>query len=391
MLAAENSRHRSDNHFARTRGAGPCALWRGLAALTLLLTSIAVTAADLNCPLVEVFTRDGCPHCADAKIFLGNLQLRYPRLEIRYHEVSGDQAALERLLSLSERHGVSRPGVPSFLVCDAFYAGFAEAAGSGDWIEAQVSGRSAQQDYRIETPFGIYSLQQLGLPLFTVVIGLIDGFNPCAMWVLLFLLSILVNIRDRRRIVLIAGTFVLVSGLVYFAFMAAWLNLFLLIGFARWLQIGMALLALAIGAVHIKDFFAWGQGFSLSISDRARPGLYARVRAVLHAQNLGAALVGVILVAILVNLIELLCTAGLPALYTQLLTLNELPLASYYVYLGLYNLAYVFDDALMVAAAVFTLQKFKLQTRQGRWLKLISGSVVAILGLLLLAAPELLF
>ena len=336
--------------------------------------------------------RDGCPHCADAKVFLDELQQRYPRLEIRYYEVSDDAAALSRLLSLSEAHGVTQPGVPSFLACGAFHAGYAEAAGSDAWIEAQISGEAgAREDFSIETPFGTYSLQQLGLPAFTILIGLIDGFNPCAMWVLLFLLSILVNIRERRRIILIAGTFVVVSGLVYFAFMAAWLNLFLLIGFARWLQIGIALLALAIGAVHIKDFFAWGQGFSLSISDNVKPTMYARVRGVLHAQNLGAAMAGVIVVAILVNFVELLCTAGLPALYTQLLTLQQLPLASYYAYLGLYNLAYIFDDGLMVALAVYSLQKFKLQQQQGRWLKLISGSVIAILGLLLLVAPEFLF
>lgn len=358
-----------------------CLLWVG-----------AASAAEMQCASIEVFVRDGCPHCANAKIFLDDLQQRYPRLEIEYRDVLRDPPALEKMLELSSNHGIEQPGVPSFLVCGAFYAGFNAAAGSGAWIEAQiVSGSDSEQDYRLETPLGVYSVQQLGLPLFTIVIGLIDGFNPCAMWVLLFLLSILVNIRERGRIIMIAGTFVLVSGLVYFAFMAAWLNLFLLIGFARWLQVTIALLALCIGAIHIKDYFAPGEFISLSISDRVKPTLYARVRAVLYAQNLVAALASVTLVAIMVNLVELLCTAGLPALYTQVLTLNELSPASYYAYLGLYNLAYVFDDALMVTAAVYTLQKFKLQAQQGRWLKLISGAVIATLGLLLLVAPELLF
>ena len=210
------------------------------------------------------------------------------------------------------------------------------------------------------------------------------------MWVLLFLLSILVNIRDRRRIVMIAGTFVFVSGLVYFVFMAAWLNLFLIIGFARWLQIIIAALAISIGLIHLKDFFAFGKGISLSISDSVKPTLYARVRNVLHAQSLWAALAGVTVVAVMVNMVELLCTAGLPALYTQLLSLHPMPTASYYGYLLLYNLAYIFDDALMVGLTVFTLSKFKLQERQGRWLKLISGLVIFTLGLLMLAAPEML-
>ena len=365
---------------------------RTLIAFVLLFGSLPLPAAATQCGLIEVFVRSGCPHCADARIYLDGLQQRYPEVSINYHEIGSDPAARARLFTLSSLHGIEQPGVPSFLICGAFYAGFSAAAGSEDWIERQLTspGDSLAQ-FEISTPLGSYSIEQLGLPLFTLVVGLIDGFNPCAMWVLLFLLSILVNIQKRSRILLVAGTFVLVSGLVYFAFMAAWLNLFLLIGFARWLQVAIALLALCIGFIHIKDFFAFGKGISLGISDSVKPTLYARVRNVLHARNLTAALIGVTLVAVMVNLIELLCTAGLPAIYTQILTLKSMPLSQYYAYLALYNLAYIFDDALMVGIAVFTLSKFKLQQRQGRWLKLVSGLVITLLGLLLLASPEMLF
>jgi len=338
-----------------------------------------------------VYVREGCPHCADAEIYLQGLKRRYSRLDIRYHDVSVDPEALKNLLVLSREHRIERPGVPSFFVCNAFYVGFSERAGSGDWIVGQlVNPGGGANRYQINTPLGVFSVKQLGLPVFTVVLGLIDGFNPCAMWVLLFLLSILVNVRDRRRIILIAGTFVLVSGLVYFAFMAAWLNLFLLIGFARWLQVAIGMLAIVIGTVHIKDFFAFGKGISLSIPDAVKPTLYTRMRSVLHAESMWAALVAVTIVAVMVNMVELLCTAGLPALYTQVLTLNPMPTAQYYGYLILYNLAYIFDDALMVTIAVITMNKFKLQEKQGRLLKLISGLVVISLGVLLLAAPGLL-
>jgi glutaredoxin len=359
--------------------------------LLLLPCGLPVVASELVCPSMDVFVREGCPHCADAKVYLQQLQQRYPDLNIRYHEVSSDPQALRRLLGLSRQYGVEQPGVPSFLVCDEFYAGFSVAAGSTDWIEGQLLNPGAgPQPYLVRTPFGEFSLDALGLPVFTLTLGLIDGFNPCAMWVLLFLLSILVNIRNRRRIILIAGTFVAVSGLVYFAFMAAWLNLFLLIGFARWLQIAIGILALAIGAVHLKDFIAFGKGVSLSISDSVKPTLYARVRNIMHAPSIWAALVGVTIVAIMVNMVELLCTAGLPALYTQLLSLKSMSAMQYYGYLALYNLAYIFDDALMVTITVFTMNRLKLQEKQGRWLKLISGLVIFTLGFILLAAPGML-
>ena len=241
----------------------------------------------------------------------------------------------------------------------------------------------------IDIPWlGRVSAGRLGMPLFTIAIGLIDGFNPCAMWVLLFLLSVLVNLRDRWKILLVAGTFVLISGIAYFLFMAAWLNVLMWVGLVRWVQVGLAMVAIVVGVVHIKDFFALHRGISLSIPESAKPGIYDRVRRIVMAETFGTAILGAAVLAILVNLIELLCTAGLPALYSQVLSLRNYPAWVNYAYLGLYIVAYMFDDSLMVAAVVLTLGKRKLQEHEGRWLKLVSGSVVLALGLMLLFRPE---
>jgi hypothetical protein len=210
------------------------------------------------------------------------------------------------------------------------------------------------------------------------------------MWVLLFLLSMLVNLRDRWRMVLVAGVFVLASGAVYFAFMAAWLNVFLLLGVSSALRVALGLVALAIGALNVKDFFALGRGPTLSIPAAAKPGIYARARALLRTESTVALLGGVTVLALLVNAVELLCTAGLPALYTAILSRQGLGGVEHYGYLALYNLAYVADDALTVTLAVVTLAKTKLTERAGRGLKLVSGAVMLALGAALLLFPELL-
>jgi hypothetical protein len=186
---------------------------------------------------------------------------------------------------------------------------------------------------------------------------------------------------------LIAGTFVLVSGVVYYAFMAAWLNVFLLVGMSGALRWTLGGVALAIGAVNVKDFFAWGRGISLSIPESAKPGLYARVRSVLNAQALMASLLAVASLAVVVNLVELLCTAGLPAIYTAVLTQSDLSPLAYYAYLGLYILGYVADDSVMVAMAVMALGSRKLTEHAGRSLKLVSGAVMLALGAILLWWP----
>jgi len=226
------------------------------------------------------------------------------------------------------------------------------------------------------------------MPLFTLALGLVAGFNPCAMWVLLLLLSILVNVRDRWRMLAIAGTFVVVSGAAYFAFMAAWLNVFEWIGFLRPVQVALGLLAVAIGCVHVKDFFAFHRGVSLSIPEAAKPGIYARIRRIVTAENLPAAVAGAFTLAVLVNVVELLCTAGLPALYTNVLSRQGCSTLGCYGYLSLYIAAYMFDDALMVAAVVATMSRMRLEETGGRWLKLVSGAVILALGLVMLLRPE---
>jgi hypothetical protein len=191
--------------------------------------------------------------------------------------------------------------------------------------------------------------------------------------------------------VIIAGAFVLVSGVVYFAFMAAWLNLFIIIGISRNVQILIATVAIVVGSINLKDYFAFKKGLSLGIPETSKSGLYVKVRNIVQAQNITAALLGVVMVAVLVNLLELICTAGLPAIYTQVLTLQKLQPMEYYAYLLLYNLAYIFDDALMVSVVVITLHKYKVSEKQGRWLKLISGGFIIALGFMLLLIPEYLF
>lgn len=241
----------------------------------------------------------------------------------------------------------------------------------------------------IHLPYlGTLQVHEIGLPTFTFAVGLVDGFNPCAMWVLVFLLSVLVNIRDRWKIMAIAGTFVVVSGLAYFAFMAAWLNLFMLIGIARPVQITLGIFAIGIGLINVKDFIAFKKGFSLSIPESSKPGLYRRVRQIVNAKYLTVAILGAIALAIVVNMIELLCTAGLPALYTQILSLQQLPLWENYLFLGLYISAYMLDDTLLLGAVVLTLSHRKLQEREGQWLKLLSGLVILALGLTMIFRPS---
>ncbi|MDZ4292878.1 MAG: glutaredoxin family protein [Hydrogenophaga sp.] len=350
------------------------------------------TPADTSTPdELHVFVREGCPHCASAKEFLAALgpeDLRGVRVVLR--DVSQDEQARSDLERLSKAVGAWPPGVPTFLFKGTVLVGFDDSEHTGRALLELIQQDGARPAVRdqVETQlFGPLNVNRLGMPLFTLALGLLDGFNPCATWVLLFLLSLLVRLRDRRRMAVVAGTFVLASGAVYYAFMAAWLNFFVVLGLSSTLRVVLGTVALLIGLLNVKDFFAFGRGPSFSIPDSAKPGLYERMRRVMAAPTLGLSLVSVITLAVLVNFVELLCTAGFPAIYTAVLTQHEPTAAGRYAYLGLYILGYMADDALMVGLAVSALSRRKLSERAGRVLKLLAGSVMLLLGLVLLLRP----
>lgn len=359
-----------------------------VALFCLWLPLAAAAESPAVAGVLQVYVRDGCPHCAEAKKYLPRIAAQRPYLKIVYRSLDQDPGARTELIALSQQHGIWPPGVPTFVMHDKVLVGFNDAETSGPALLAFIDDAVTAGQVVDAGWFGDISVERLGLPLFTLALGLLDGFNPCAMWVLLFLLSLLIRLQNRRRMALVAGTFVFVSGAVYYAFMAAWLNVFLLMGMSnpvRWILAG---LALVIGAVNVKDYFAFKQGFSFSIPEAAKPGMYARMRQLLQTEALAASLISVTVLAVLVNFIELLCTAGLPAIYTAVLSQHGLSMPQYYAYLLLYIVAYIADDTLMVALAVATLGSRKLTEQSGRWLKLLSGIVMLALAATMLLRPD---
>jgi hypothetical protein len=189
---------------------------------------------------------------------------------------------------------------------------------------------------------------------------------------------------------LIGGLYVSVSGLVYFSFMAAWLNLFKLLEGVKAITVIAGLLAVVIGLLNIKDYFWLRRGVTLGLSGSQRSQLFKRMRGLLAADRLPTLVLGTLALAAAANSYELLCTMGLPMVFTRILTLEQLPALQYYGYLALYNLVYVLPLAIIVGLFVATMGRHKLSESGGRFLKLLSGCMMGLLGLVLLAAPEVL-
>lgn len=347
-----------------------------------------------------------CPHCAAAKPFIDELESRYDWLQLRRISTqAATDAEINEVVGLAAGLDREIQGVPTFLFCERMEVGFDSAETTGVAIEERlVRCREAQQASAGPVPtteapeeedlyvpvLGDIDANAVSLPLFTIAVAGLDAFNPCAFFVLLFLLSLLVHARSRWRMALVGGVFVAISGVMYFAFMAAWLNVFLVTGQLRWVTAVAGAVAVTLALLNLKDYFRPDMAGSVSIPDSAKPGLFARMRTLTTGDALGAVLVGTITLAAVANSYELLCTAGFPLVFTRVLTLNELPTSSYYGYLVLYNIVYVIPLLIIVGAFVWTLGSRKLSENEGRFLKLMSGAMMLGLGLLLLVKPDLL-
>ncbi len=354
--------------------------------------------------VVTLFWGEGCPHCEKEKAFLQQLARRTPGLTVRDYEVWKHKENVELYQQVLRAAKIPRPGVPTTIVGTQVFMGF--SGGVKKQIEEAVMrcsregcpdvlapGQPAAPEagQKLDMPLvGEIDPAKLSLPVFTLVIAGLDSFNPCAFFVLLFLLSLLVHARSRVRMLVIGGVFVIFSGLVYFLFMAAWLNVFLVAGRIAAITLIGGLVALVIGTLNVKDFFFFKRGVSLVIPDAAKPRLFERMRGLLKAQSLPAMLGGAVVLAATANAYELLCTAGFPMVYTRVLTLQNLSAAKYYQYLALYNAVYVVPLAIIVAVITVTLGARKLTEWQGRQLKLLSGLMMAALGAVLIVKPALL-
>jgi thiol-disulfide isomerase/thioredoxin len=346
-----------------------------------------------------------CPHCQEAFPFVEELEDSRPWLHVEWLQTdAGDPEVEEMALAAAEEVGESIRGVPTFMFCGLMASGYDGPEGIGAAIAAELD--ACHERYTAAAPppsttttaapevavpgVGTVSASSVPLPVFTVIVAGLDAFNPCAFFVLLFLLSLLVHARSRTRMAVVGFTFVVISGVLYFVFMAAWLNVFLVTGHLKWVTAAAGVIAIAVALLNLKDYARPGSAGSLSIPESAKPGLFQRMRGLVADDRFVPVLGATIALAVVANSYELLCTAGLPMVFTRVLTLNDLPTPAYYGYLTLYNAIYVIPLLGIVIAFVWTLGSRKLQPEEGRALKLLSGMMMLGLGVMLLVAPQLL-
>lgn len=330
-----------------------------------------------------LFYHPDCPHCHEAITYLERHSETFPP----FHPLDITSPEGNHLLTVvmtSFKIPVHEISVPLFVYDNTYRMGFGEPGDSGpalkQWI-ATATPASTRSDTHITLPlFGAIDPADYSLPALTILMGLADGFNPCAMWVLLYLISIVAGLGDRRKIWWLVGSFVLASGILYYLFMTAWLNTFLFVGYSRTLTLLIGLTAIGFGADHLYRLIRDRGVVTCEIGDMAsRQQTMGRVERLVKAPVGLASLTGIVGLAFAVNAIEFLCSAALPAIYTHTLSLMELSAATYYLYILLYVVVFMLDDLVIFALAALTVQKI-LDSRYAAWSRAIGGIILLGLG-----------
>lgn len=390
-----------------------------------------------------LFWSSTCPHCKEEIEFLNIIQPKYPNLTVNNFEIT-QTLTRSYLVRIAADLGVRSQYVPITLIGTDVVYGYQDDRSTGSEIEDLILKYSAEGDpdpvsksigiirptpiptaaenhrnipdsgtplndkigddlrpgqpgtaaafsRAISVPIiGSIKTESVSLPVLTAVIGMLDGFNPCAMWTLIFLISLLLGMKNRLRMWTLGLAFIITSAAVYFLFLAAWLNLFLFLGFIPWVRIMIGLLALYAGAYYLRDYLKNPTGVCAVAGDVRRRQIFERIRNITARKEFILALAGIIVLAVAVNMVELVCSAGLPAIYTQVLSMSNLETWQYYLYLFAYVVVFMLDDVLIFIIAMVSLEVTGLTGRYSRYSHLIGGILMLAIGMLMLFKPEML-
>ncbi len=360
---------------------------------------------------VYLFWGDGCPHCHAEKIFLNKIKADYPQIEFKEYEVYKNRDNLKLFKQFAEEKGINVKGVPMTFIGDNVITGFDNEDNIGQQIRRAldiylIKNKLKKQSYtptdsqqvainkKLHHPLlGKLNLNKLSIPVLTAVLGTLDGFNPCSMWALVVLITLLINTGSRKKMWLVGWIFILASSLSYFLFLAAWLNTFLIIGYLKLVRWAIGSLAIGVGIYFLYDAYKKRKQKQLTCevtNEETKNKIIQRLEKTLAKKSLWGVIVGVIAIAFSVNLIELMCSAGIPAIYTQILSQNHLPRLSYYLYLVGYDFFYMLDDMIVLIIAGLTWKLLVGTEKYTKYSHIIGGILILILGIIMIINPGLL-
>lgn len=372
---------------------------------------IPFTASAKETVRIYLFHSDSCIHCAKERAYLEELKNKYDNLEVRMFEIQQKEST-DLLLKTFEKLDYSTNSLPFTVIGSTYYSGFNTNIGykiedtiryystfSHRDIVGEILGivpifegvedPSEQLSSEVKLPFlGKVDPKTVSIPIVAIILGLIDGFNPCAMWVLLFLITALIGMKDRKKMWILGITFLVTSALVYLLFMVAWLSITLKMQEIVMLRLMIAIIALVAGTINLNSYFKASESGCNIVEDKKRKKIITYIKKFTSEKYFLLAILGIMGLAFMVNLIELACSAGLPLLFTQILAINHLSGIMYGLNIFIYIFFFLLDDIIIFIIAMITFKVAGISTKYTKYSHLIGGLIMLLIAMLMLFKPE---
>lgn len=340
---------------------------------------------------VYLFHQTSCPHCQAEIKFLDSIKDKYD-INILKYEVSGDLTNYNHMNQAKARFMKNIDGVPFTVIGKKTFIGYSSY--DSEDIENTIriylgleEEKNENENQKTLPIIGKVDMKKVSIPLVAVILGLVDGFNPCAMWILLFLISMLFHMKSRKRMWLLGLTFLFTSAFVYFLAMLGINSLFRIFN-VKYIKILIAIVALVGGIINIRSYITTKDTGCNVVDDNKRKKYFEKIKKFTTEKSIFLALIGVIALATSVNLVELACSAGFPAIFIELLDLNNITGLTSVLYILLYILFFLIDDIVIFVIAMVTLEATGISTKYNRLSHLIGGILMILIGLLLILKPE---
>ncbi len=365
---------------------------------------------DLN---IYLFYGDGCPHCAEEEEWFKTYLDKNKNIKIHRYEVWYNKDNQEKYSKVHEILNDKSNGIPYLIIGETVISGFdkeltperiknaVEYYSNINYkdkvgiylgvVSERESGKdeAKYEDTKVKIPLlGTKEAKDVSIGLSAILIGVVDGFNPCAMWILLFLISMLLGMKNKKRMWILGITFLTSSALVYFLFLLSWLNLAVFLNKVLYIRVAISFFAVLFGVLQIVNFLFKKDNGCEVVDNKNRKRIIKSIQKIIKEKSFILAILGIVLLAASVNIIELLCSLGLPVMFTQILAINEVGKVGQILYSILYVLFFMIDDIIIFVIAMKTLEIKAISNKYGKYSHLIGGLIMIIIGVLMVYKPE---
>ena len=376
----------------------------------LMIIPNVVLGKELN---IYLFHGDGCPHCAAEIEYLNGYLEKHDNIHLHKYEVWHSSENVDKLEEVTKITGKDADGIPYLVIGDTVITGYSDSISKK--IEKRINyclenncsdkvgvylGVTEDEGSNDETTkeeeiydipiLGEINAKKVSIPLLAIIIGLVDGFNPCAMWILIFLITMLFGMKEKKKMWILGLTFIITSGVVYFLFMASWLSLASFMNKVSLIRTLIGVFAIIFGLVNIFNYIkSLNKDVGCEVTDnKKRKKIITHIKKIVTEKKFILALLGIMVLAFCVNLIELLCSLGLPVIFTEVLSLNNLSTTEYILYMILYIIFFLIDDIIVFIIAMKTLEIKAISNKYTKYSHLIGGLIMFALGMLMIIKPE---